>query len=36
LGWRVGVDGESASVDDDVVVEPAQGGEVLGVGDAAE
>jgi hypothetical protein len=35
LGWCFGVDGEAFGVDDDVVVEPAQGGEVVGVGDAA-
>ena len=32
LGWCCRVDGVSASVDDDVVVEPAQGREVVGVG----
>ena len=35
LGRRVGVDRVSAAVDDDMVVEPAQGGEVRGVGDTA-
>ena len=31
MGWRVGVDLVSEAVDDDVVVEPAQGGEVVRV-----
>ena len=31
LGWRVGVDGEALAVDHDVVVEPTQRGEVLGI-----
>ena len=35
LGQRRWVDRVSAAVDDDVVVEPAQGGEVRGVGDTA-
>lgn len=35
LGWRVGVDGEALTVDDHMMVEPTEGGEVVGVGSAA-
>ena len=34
MGWRVGVDGESLAVDDNMVVEPADGGEVLRISTA--
>jgi hypothetical protein len=35
LRRRVGIDREALAVDHDVVVEPAQGGEVPGIGDTA-
>ena len=35
MRWRFGVDGVSASVDDNVVVEPTQGGEVLSISGTA-